>query len=114
MQRFVLQGSIYYTQYRKCGKPACSTCSSRNSTGHGPYWYRRDQRAGTVHYIGKRLPERITATHAARRELRPRAAAISATLRTEQAALRSFIGDAILTDEDIKILTAFGLQDGIL
>ena len=27
----------YQLQYRKCGKPNCSTC--RNGRGHGPYWY---------------------------------------------------------------------------
>ncbi len=114
MQRFVLQGSIYYTQYRKCGKPACSTCSSRAKRGHGPYWYRRDSNTGKVHYIGKRLPEGIVSTHDARRLLRPRAAGISDTLRRQQAALRSFIDGGALTDDDIKILTAFDLQDGIL
>ena len=114
MQRFILQGSTYYTQYRKCGKPACTTCSGRGTRGHGPYWYRRDRPTGKVHYIGKNLPEGIAATHAARRQLRPRAAAIGATLRTQQSALRSFIGGEHLTDQDIKILTAFDLQDGIL
>jgi len=27
----------YQLQYRKCGKPNCSTC--RTGRGHGPYWY---------------------------------------------------------------------------
>lgn len=114
MQRFILQGSIYYTQYRKCGKPACSTCSSRAKRGHGPYWYRRDSNTGKVHYIGKNLPEGISTTRDARRELRTKAAVLSDTLRRQQAALRSFIGGETLSDDDITILTAFELQDGIL
>jgi hypothetical protein len=31
------QHITYQLQYRKCGKPSCSTC--RGTRGHGPYWY---------------------------------------------------------------------------
>jgi hypothetical protein len=46
----------YQLQYRKCGKPSCSTCRSRQ--GHGPYWYaywREGSRLRST-YIGKVRP----------------------------------------------------------
>jgi hypothetical protein len=50
------QHITYQFQYRKCGKPSCSTC--RSSQGHGPYWYaywREDSRLRSA-YIGKVRP----------------------------------------------------------
>ena len=47
----------YQFQYRKCGKPSCSTC--RTSTGHGPYWYAYWREGSRLRsgYIGKVHPD---------------------------------------------------------
>jgi hypothetical protein len=50
------QHITYQLQYRKCGKPSCSTC--RSGQGHGPYWYaywREGSRLRSA-YIGKIRP----------------------------------------------------------
>src|SRR5579872_2124808 len=46
----------YQLQYRKCGKPSCRTCRSRQ--GHGPYWYAYWRDGSRLHstYIGKVRP----------------------------------------------------------
>jgi hypothetical protein len=50
------QHITYQLQYRKCGKPSCSTC--RNGQGHGPYWYAYWREGSRLRsgYIGKALP----------------------------------------------------------
>ena len=47
----------YQLQYRKCGKPNCSTC--RTGRGHGPYWYAYWHEGTRLRssYIGKTLPQ---------------------------------------------------------
>ena len=47
----------YQLQYRKCGKPTCSTC--RNGHGHGPYWYAYWRQGSRLRsgYIGKVHPD---------------------------------------------------------
>ncbi len=47
----------YQLQYRRCGKPTCSTC--KQGAGHGPYWYAfwRDGAKLRSGYIGKVQPE---------------------------------------------------------
>lgn len=47
------QHITYQLQYRKCGKPSCSTC--RNGQGHGPYWYAYWRQGSRLisGYIGK-------------------------------------------------------------
>jgi hypothetical protein len=55
------QHITYQLQYRKCGKPSCSTC--KNGVGHGPYWYAY-WREGTrlrSGYIGKVAPPGVEA-----------------------------------------------------
>ncbi len=46
----------YQLQYRKCGKPTCSTC--RSGQGHGPYWYAYWREGSRLHsgYVGKVHP----------------------------------------------------------
>jgi hypothetical protein len=46
----------YQFQYRKCGKPTCSTC--RSGPGHGPYWYAYWREGSRLRsgYIGKVHP----------------------------------------------------------
>jgi hypothetical protein len=46
------QHITYQLQYRKCGKPSCSTC--RDGQGHGPYWYAYWREGSRLHsgYIG--------------------------------------------------------------
>jgi len=58
------QHITYQFQYRKCGKPSCSTC--RDGQGHGPYWYAY-WREGTrlrSGYIGKIHPTASTSAAA--------------------------------------------------
>jgi len=62
MNRFELQGIIYYQQGRKCGKPDC-VCASGEL--HGPYWYSRDMAYNKVSYLGKELPVNIAKARAA-------------------------------------------------
>lgn len=50
------QHVTYQLQYRKCGKPSCSTC--RNTQGHGPYWYAYWREGSRLRsgYVGKVHP----------------------------------------------------------
>ena len=47
----------YQLQYRKCGKPSCSTC--RSGQRHGPYWYAYWREGSRLRsgYIGKVHPD---------------------------------------------------------
>jgi hypothetical protein len=53
------QHITYQFQYRKCGKPSCSTC--RNGQGHGPYWYAYWREGSRLRsgYIGKMHPSKV-------------------------------------------------------
>ena len=53
------QHITYHLQYRKCGKPSCSTC--RQGQGHGPYWYAYWREGSRLRsgYIGKVLPDGV-------------------------------------------------------
>lgn len=64
------QHITYQLQYRKCGKPTCSTCKS--GVGHGPYWYAywRDGAKLRSGYIGKIQPVAVSAGNGARAEAR--------------------------------------------
>jgi hypothetical protein len=64
------QHITYQLQYRKCGKPTCSTC--KNGAGHGPYWYAYWREGSKLRsgYIGKTQPEAVSAVMAARAEQR--------------------------------------------
>ena len=48
----------YSQQYRRCGKPGCTTCSPSDAAGHGPYWYATWTEGGhrRSRYLGKRRP----------------------------------------------------------
>jgi predicted ATPase/DNA-binding SARP family transcriptional activator len=49
-------GVSYSQQYRRCGKPQCTTC--RSGPGHGPYWYAVWREGSRVRrrYLGRTLP----------------------------------------------------------
>ncbi len=53
------QHVTYQLQFRKCGKPTCSTC--RYGQGHGPYWYAYWREGSRLRsgYIGKVWPEAV-------------------------------------------------------
>lgn len=53
------QHITYQFQYRKCGKPTCSTC--RDGQGHGPYWYAYWREGSRLRsgYIGKVHPSTL-------------------------------------------------------
>lgn len=48
------QHITYQFQFRKCGKPSCSTCKS--GQGHGPYWYAYWREGSRLKsgYVGKK------------------------------------------------------------
>lgn len=52
------QHITYQLQFRKCGKPSCSTC--RSGQGHGPYWYAYWREGSRLKsgYVGKVHPNR--------------------------------------------------------
>jgi len=54
------QHITYQLQFRKCGKPTCSTC--REGQGHGPYWYAYWREGSRLRsgYIGKVPPSPVT------------------------------------------------------
>ncbi|MBN1813974.1 MAG: hypothetical protein JXA14_19210 [Anaerolineae bacterium] len=54
LERFVLEGVVYYQEGRKCGD---ATCHCHRGKLHGPYWYARE--GGHVRYVGKKLPREI-------------------------------------------------------
>jgi hypothetical protein len=62
------QHITYQLQYRKCGKPTCSTCKS--GVGHGPYWYAywRDGARLRSGYIGKIQPSAVSIAESAHAE----------------------------------------------
>ncbi len=64
------QHITYQLQYRKCGKPTCSTC--KTGVGHGPYWYAywRDGARLRSGYIGKVQPAAVSAAQSKRAEMR--------------------------------------------
>lgn len=57
------QHITYQLQYRKCGKPTCSTC--RQGQGHGPYWYAYWREGSRLRsgYIGKVPPSGANKPH---------------------------------------------------
>lgn len=57
------QHITYQLQFRKCGKPSCSTC--RDSQGHGPYWYAYWREGSRLRsgYIGKTPPWQQVPAH---------------------------------------------------
>jgi hypothetical protein len=64
------QHITYQLQYRKCGKPTCSTC--KTGMGHGPYWYAYWREGAKLRsgYIGKTQPEAVSTTMAEKAEQR--------------------------------------------
>ena len=64
------QHITYQLQYRKCGKPTCSTC--KGGPGHGPYWYAYWREGAKLRsgYIGKTQPAAVSTVMASRAEQR--------------------------------------------
>ncbi|MBX5450597.1 DUF6788 family protein [Thermogemmatispora sp.] len=58
----------YQLQYRKCGKPTCSTC--REGQGHGPYWYAYWREGSRLRsgYVGKERPAGSSSPEQARKQ----------------------------------------------
>jgi hypothetical protein len=72
------QHITYQLQYRKCGKPTCSTC--RTSQGHGPYWYAYWREGSRLRsgYVGKVNPAaQGSASVESNLELSPEEAAVA-------------------------------------
>lgn len=64
------QHITYQLQFRKCGKPRCSTC--KQGAGHGPYWYAYWREGARLRsgYIGKFPPSTVSPSAAARAQER--------------------------------------------
>ena len=106
LDRFILEGVTYYQQYRKCGKANCRVC--REGPGHGPYWYSRDATSGRVRYIGKRLPENVTAAREAHGVLLHSMVEERHRLLVQFDALSRLIHNEPLTDEEREIVRVLG------
>ncbi len=68
----------YQLQFRKCGKPSCSTC--KQGRGHGPYWYAYWREGNRLRsgYIGKQQPVGASPAVVARAEARLASMLVSA------------------------------------
>jgi hypothetical protein len=116
-ERFELQGTVYYRQGRKCGKPGC-----RCTTGdlHGPYWWRRDH-AGKVTYLGTRLPPDVAAARANHDTLLPTMEAKrrelvrqADDLLRQAGALARLIDNRLLDPGDVRIVEALGFDAALV
>ncbi len=69
----------YQLQYRKCGKPTCSTC--KVGPGHGPYWYAYWREGARLRsgYVGKCQPAGMSPAEVARAEARVASVPMSAS-----------------------------------
>ncbi len=108
MDRFELQGSVYYQQGRKCGKSNCQCASGKL---HGPYWYVRHIATGQVKYLGKELPVEVAQARATLKKVLPKIRARQKELSDKRYALDKQI-DALeylmagraISDGDTKII----------
>lgn len=112
MDRFELQGIVYYQQVRKCGNPDCQ-CS--NGKLHGPYWYSRDIATGQVKYLGKDLPVEVAQASAALKKAMPKIRARLQELNDKHYvldkkmdALKWLMARGAISNNDAKIIQALG------
>lgn len=111
LERFELQGVVYYQQGRKCGRP---TCRCAQGLLHGPYWYARDLVSGAVKYIGKRLPVEVEAARLWHDTLLPEMTARRRELQAQADALTKLIRHAPLSAADEALLEALGFGPALV
>ena len=112
MDRFNLQGKIYYQQMRKCGKDNCRIC--REGNGHGPYWYVRDKTSGQVKYIGKSLPSTVERALEFYKLHRAEIVRMRERLRDELRAVEKLLAHMELTSEECAIIRTLGFGDALV
>lgn len=110
MDRFELEGTAYYQQGRKCGKPACHC---RDGELHGPYWWARPP-IGKVRYIGKELPNEIARARRARDRLGPEIARERRDLQHQVEVLRRLLENRALIGDDQATIRALGFGDALV
>ena len=106
--RFELEGTTYYQQGRKCGKPGCH-CQNGGAL-HGPYWYSRNEH-GRRGYVGRELPEHIARAREVHARRLGDMQAERARLRRELDAVSKLTRKEGLSDGDRSILVALGFGD---
>lgn len=111
LDRFELEGTTYYQQYRKCGK---SGCKCNNGEPHGPYWFARDQTSGKVSYIGKNLPPEVTTARLNHDYRLTEMVKKRRELITQADALARLIRNAPLKPEDRGIVEELGFGDALV
>lgn len=111
MDTFTLEGTRYYQQGRKCGKPGCHC---RSGKLHGPYWYARPADGGKVRYIGKALPECLDRTRQAHDRLLSRMVSEKHCALRQYKALARLSRNETLHDGDREILGALGFGDALV
>ncbi len=112
MDRFTLQGTIYYQQGRCCGRPGCKCASGRDEDLHGPYWYKHA--GGTVTYIGRELPADVARVRAAHQKMLTSMCHMQAELLDRADALGRLIRNEPLQDGDRALLERLGFGAAIL
>lgn len=110
-ERFTLQGVTYYQEFRRCGAAGCQ-CRTGGQL-HGPYWYKRCD--GRARYVGRELPEDVTAARRALAQAEKKIWAKIEVLRgsarklSEQAAaLERLVRRAALSEADVRIAVEMG------
>jgi len=103
--RFELEGFAYYRQGRRCGRPGCKCAAGEL---HGPYFYRRDLVSGKVAYVGKQLPEAVSAAREYHNAMLGMMLGERRRLAEQLDALSRLIGNRCLSESDRATLTALG------
>lgn len=111
MNQFSLEGTKYYQQLRKCGKPTCSC--AKDGPQHGPYWYSRAN-TGKVTYLGKNLPEPISRTHQAHQQLHFQMLTITQNLYKQYLAMTRLHTNAQLDYSDRVFIIALGFDAALV
>jgi hypothetical protein len=112
MDRFILQGTIYYQQGRQCGRANCKCASGRDEDLHGPYWYKHSR--GKVTYLGKELPAAVAEVRAAHERLLAQMSHKRLELLGQADALERLMHNEPLEDGDGAILEQLGFGAALL
>lgn len=112
-----INGLTYRQTWRTCNK---ANCKCKQGEQHGPYWMSTDG-MGQRKYVGKNLPEEVTAT---REQIRQHAESIRSTrsdidrqieaLRAESQALSMLMVGGKPNDSQRKIIKGFGFESCLL
>ncbi len=111
LQKFELQGTTYYQQYRKCNKPTCRACA--NGAGHGPYWFRRDG-LGQVKYLGKHLPPEVATARVNKEYAQEKLVELRRELFKKYEVVTKHLRSKALTAEEQQLIYELGFGNTLL